>query len=69
MVVKKLLAISLITLSVAGCGINKDQGTALGAVSGAVVGAHFGSGTGHYLGAAIGGVAGALLGRNLADDE
>ncbi|WP_419906729.1 YMGG-like glycine zipper-containing protein [Hoeflea sp.] len=60
---KKLVAISIVGLAVAGC-TPTQQGAAVGAGAGAAIGAvATGTAEGALVGAAIGGVAGALVGR------
>jgi len=60
---KKILAVVLVGLSVAGC-TQTEKGAGIGAVSGAIIGgAITGDVRGAAVGAAIGGVSGAVIGR------
>ena len=60
---KKLIAVALVALAVAGC-TKTQQGATIGAASGAVIGGlATGTTEGALVGAAIGGVAGAVIGR------
>ncbi|MBI1275785.1 glycine zipper 2TM domain-containing protein [bacterium] len=71
---KKLAAISLSVLLLAGCSQNggydgrftkSDAGTVLGGVGGAVVGAQFGKGNGRLATTAVGALLGAALGNSI----
>ena len=66
---KKILAVALVALAVAGC-TRTQQGAAIGAASGAAIGG-IASGTaeGALIGAAIGGAAGAVIGRVTEDSD
>ena len=60
---KKILALSIVGLAIAGC-TPTQQGATIGAASGAAIGAvATGTAEGALVGAAIGGVAGAVIGR------
>jgi uncharacterized protein YcfJ len=68
MMMKKLVAVSLFALALAGCDAHSQSdrtlgGAALGAGSGALIGAAAGGGRGAAIGAIAGGATGALVGR------
>jgi surface antigen len=71
---KKLIAMSMTALLLAGCSQNggqdgrfskSDAGTILGGVGGAVAGAQFGKGTGRLATTALGTLLGAALGNSI----
>jgi surface antigen len=70
MVKKNVLLLVIIPLLLVGCspyghGPKEQQGTLIGAASGAILGAQVGGGRGQLVGVAIGTLAGALLGQDI----
>ena len=73
---KKLIIVSALALTLAGCqtgGPKQTGGTLIGAAGGALIGSQFGSGTGQLVGTALGTLGGALaggyVGKQMDEDD
>jgi surface antigen len=77
--VKKIVAVAVVALGLAGCnqtagdaGPREGVGTVAGAVAGGLIGSAFGSGSGRavatFAGAAVGGLVGNQIGRSMDED-
>lgn len=63
---KTLLSVSLISLALAGCAGNPQQGEFIGGLTGAVVGSQFGGGMGQLAATFVGAAIGSQVGKEVS---